>query len=114
MIAGPHSFTPSNSNPSVKQHRARYIMRCLALSADWGAPVEVTERAMAIYLDRLDRALARSIWCGGVATAWWKRGDGMVANAWPGTVSQFEHVIARSDPAESFAKVAATAGARSM
>ncbi|APE37167.1 monooxygenase [Nocardia mangyaensis] len=114
MIAGPHSFTPSNSNPSVKQHQARYIMRCLALSADCGAPVEVTERAMAIFLARLDRALARTIWCGGVATAWWKRGDGTVTNAWPGTVSQFEHAIAHTDPAESFAKVAATVGARAL
>ncbi|MFC9471012.1 flavin-containing monooxygenase [Nocardia sp. NPDC056952] len=112
MIAGPHSFTPSNSNPSVKQHQARYITRCLALSADRGAPVEVTERAMARYLDRLDHALAQTIWCEGAATAWWKRADGTITNAWPGTVSEFEHEIVGSDPAESFAKVAATTGAR--
>ncbi|TCJ94989.1 flavin-containing monooxygenase [Nocardia alba] len=103
MIAGPHSFTPSNSNPSVKHHQARYIMRCLALSADRGAPVEVTESAMARYLDRLDHGLARTVWCDGVARAWWKRADGTITNAWPGTVGEFEDAIVGSDPAESFA-----------
>ncbi|MEV4156835.1 NAD(P)/FAD-dependent oxidoreductase [Nocardia salmonicida] len=112
MIAGPHSFTPSNSNPTIKQHQAGYIMRCLALGARSGAPMEVTERALASYLDRLDRALARTVWCDGVATAWWKRVDGTVTNAWPGTVREFEHAIVHSDPAESFTKVTANTGAR--
>ncbi|MFD4352583.1 flavin-containing monooxygenase [Nocardia sp. NPDC058518] len=112
MIAGPHSFTPSNSNPSLKQHQARYIMRCLALSTGLGAPLEVTERAMATYLDRLDHALAQTIWCGGVATAWWKRADGTITNAWPGTVSEFENAITASDPSTSFASVDANAEAR--
>ncbi|MFD4462107.1 flavin-containing monooxygenase [Nocardia sp. NPDC058480] len=111
MIAGPHSFTPSNSNPSMKQHQARYIMDCLALSSASGAPVEVTERAMATYLDRLDRALAQTIWRDGVATAWWKRADGTITNAWPGTVSEFEHAISECDPSASFAQAAANAGA---
>ncbi|MEU4711635.1 hypothetical protein AB0G00_34955 [Nocardia salmonicida] len=112
MIAGPSSFTPSNSNPTIKQHQARYITRCLALSADWGAPVEVTERAMARYLDRLDHALARTIWGDGAASAWWKSADGTITNAWPETLREFEHAIADSDPAESFAKVAVIVGAR--
>jgi cation diffusion facilitator CzcD-associated flavoprotein CzcO len=108
MIAGPHSFTPSNSNPTIKQHQARYITRCLALSTDWGVAVEVTERAMARYLDRLDHALAQTVWCDGAATAWWKRADGTVTNAWPRTVSEFEHEIVGSDPAESFAEASSS------
>ncbi|MFC9965669.1 flavin-containing monooxygenase [Nocardia ignorata] len=111
MIAGPHSFTPSNSNPSMKQHQARYIMRCLALGSGLGAPIEVTERAMASYLDQLDHALAQTVWCDGVATAWWERADGTVTNAWPGTVREFEHAINESDLAASFAEVTANAGA---
>ncbi|MFD8101055.1 hypothetical protein ACFV24_16065 [Nocardia fluminea] len=95
----------------MKQHQARYIVCCLALSARSGAPMEVTERAMASYLDRLDRALAQTVWCDGVATAWWKRADGTITNAWPGTVREFEHAIADSDPDESFASVASTARA---
>ncbi|NKX91236.1 flavin-containing monooxygenase [Nocardia coubleae] len=109
MIAGPHSFTPSNSNPSFKQHQARYIARCLALSTDRGAPLEVTEQAMANYLERLDRALAWTIWCDGVAGAWWKRADGTITNAWPETAREFENALGANGPAESFARVEANA-----
>lgn len=105
MIAGPHSFTPSNSNPSIKQRQARYILRCLALSTRWDAPVEVTGWAMANYLEHLDQGLARSVWSDGVATPWWKRADGTITNAWPGSISGFERAIHASDPVASFMKV---------
>lgn len=111
MIAGPHSFTPSNSNPSMKEHQAQFIMRCLALSAGLAVPVEVTEWAMTNYLDTLDNALARTIWRNGVATSWWKQPDGTITNAWPGTVGEFETAIAESDPFASFAMVASSARA---
>ncbi|GEM29058.1 monooxygenase [Nocardia neocaledoniensis NBRC 108232] len=114
MIAGPNSFTPSNSNPSIKHHQARYIMRCLALSARWGAPVEVTDRAMAGYVEELDWGLARSVWSDGVATPWWKRSDGVITNVWPAAVRGFERAILASDPAASFIKVENMAASRSF
>ncbi|MFF5037500.1 flavin-containing monooxygenase [Nocardia salmonicida] len=105
MIAGPNAFTPSNSNPSMKLHQARYIMRCLDLSDRVGAPVEVSEQAMAAYLDRLDRALARTVWRDGVHT-WWKQADGTTTNAWPGTVAEFGRALQQHEPDDSFRIVA--------
>ena len=70
--------------------------------------MEVTESAMARYLDRLDHGLARTVWCDGVARAWWKRADGTITNAWPGTVGEFEDAIVGSDPAESFAEASSS------
>ncbi|MFC9962805.1 flavin-containing monooxygenase [Nocardia ignorata] len=102
LIAGPHSFTPTNSNPAVKQHQVRYIMRCLALSARLREPIEVTEQAMATYLDHLDDALDRTVWRVGNATTWWKTADGTVTNAWPGTVAAFGKALAGNNPALSF------------
>ncbi|MGW5569761.1 flavin-containing monooxygenase [Nocardia thailandica] len=101
MIAGPNSFTAANSNPTMKLLQARYILRCLQFSSRMGAPVEVTEQAMADYLDQLDEAMARTVWHGGVRT-WWTQADGIVTNAWPGTVEQFERALAQHDPVGTF------------
>ncbi|WP_280186818.1 MULTISPECIES: flavin-containing monooxygenase [Nocardia] len=103
MIAGPNSFTPANSNPSIKDFQARYIVRCLELSARLGAPIEVTAPAMATYRGWLDSAIADTVWPTGVP-AWFKRADGEVTNPWPGTVAQFGRMT-RQDPASSFAPV---------
>ncbi|MGY1965550.1 flavin-containing monooxygenase [Nocardia gipuzkoensis] len=101
MIAGPNSFTPANSNPSIKAFQARYIIRCLQLSARLGAPIEVTSPAMAAYRGWLDKAIADTVWPTGVP-AWFKRVDGAVTNPWPGTAAQFDRMT-RQDPATSFA-----------
>ncbi|KAF0844849.1 flavin-containing monooxygenase [Nocardia caishijiensis] len=103
LIAGPHSFTPTNSNPAVKQHQVRYIMRCLTLGARLREPIEVTEKAMVSYLDHLDEALDRTIWPWGTASTWWKNADGTVTNAWPETVAAFGKALAGNDPSLSFA-----------
>ncbi|MFC9964423.1 flavin-containing monooxygenase [Nocardia ignorata] len=109
MIAGPHSFTPSNSNPSVKQHQARYILRCLELSARLGSPIEVTAAAMTTYQQHLDTELAQTVWPRGVQS-WFKRSDGQITNPWPGTVREFGRRLELANPAEAFADVVVEAG----
>ncbi|HWO66485.1 MAG TPA: NAD(P)/FAD-dependent oxidoreductase [Umezawaea sp.] len=105
LIAGPHSFTPANSNPSMKEHQVRYITNCLALAARLGAPVAVTPTAMAGYRRWLDAALARTVWPDGVPS-WFKRGsDGPVTNPWPGGVREFARRLDAHDPADTFTPV---------
>ncbi|WP_280470638.1 flavin-containing monooxygenase [Nocardia farcinica] len=101
MVAGPHSFTPANSNPAMKEHQVRYIMRCLDLSDRLGMPIEVDSAAMAAYRAWLDQALAQTVWPDGVP-AWWRRTDGQITNPWPGTVAEFAGALARHHPAEVF------------
>lgn len=105
LIAGPHSFTPANSNPSMKDHQVRYIMGCLDLAARLGAPVAVTPAAMAGYRRWLDTALARTVWPDGVPS-WFKRdSDGPVTNPWPSSVREFERRLHAHDPADTFVEV---------
>jgi cation diffusion facilitator CzcD-associated flavoprotein CzcO len=103
MIAGPNSFTPANSNPAIKDFQARYIVRCLQLSARLGNPIEVTPAAMAAYRRWLDSAIAATVWPTGVPT-WFKRADGEVTNPWPGSAARFDRMT-RRDPAACFAAV---------
>ncbi|MDQ2589046.1 flavin-containing monooxygenase [Saccharothrix yanglingensis] len=105
LIAGPHSFTPTNSNPSMKEHQVRYIMRCLELNARLGAPTAVTPAAMAAYRRRLDAALARTVWPGGVRS-WFKLdSDGPVTNPWPAGARKFARLLDAHAPADAFTAV---------
>ncbi|WP_209887371.1 flavin-containing monooxygenase [Nocardia goodfellowii] len=99
MIAGPHSFTPANSNPLMKDVQARYIVRCLRLAARRGAPIEVSEAAMTKYRAWLTTAMAATVWPQGAAS-WFKSAE-RVTNPWPSTVREFEQRLAHS-PAYSF------------
>lgn len=100
LIAGPHSFTPANSNPSLKADQARYIAACIALADRWGTPIEVATTAMSAYRVWLDAQLARTVWPTGVPS-WFKRADGEVTNAWPATARAF-HRMTSTDPARAF------------
>ena len=105
LVAGPHSFTPANSNPSMKEHQVRYIMSCLEQAARLGEPTTVTPAAMAAYRRWLDRALARTVWPDGVRS-WFKHSsDGPVTNPWPASARKFEQLLGARSPAESFAPV---------
>ncbi len=103
LIAGPNSFTPSNSNPTLKAHQSRYIRECLELSARLGSPVEITSEAMSAFGGWLDQQVAASIWPGGVPT-WFKRADGQVTNPWPATVAEFGRQLRRYRPESAFGR----------
>ncbi|MFC9898106.1 flavin-containing monooxygenase [Nocardia sp. NPDC127579] len=106
MIAGPHSFTPANSNPLMKDVQARYILRCLRLSNRRRAPIEVAEAAMTDYRAWLDTAMTGTVWPAGAAS-WFKSAE-RVTNPWPGTVREFEQRLAH-DPADAFVTAPVTA-----
>ncbi|MGW5571688.1 flavin-containing monooxygenase [Nocardia thailandica] len=101
LIAGPNSFTPANSNPSIKARQTRYIRACLEYGAEVGGPVEIEPAAMAEFRRWLDARLADSVWSGGVPT-WFTRADGQITNPWPGTVREFGRRLARHHPSRVF------------
>ncbi|MFI8977501.1 flavin-containing monooxygenase [Nocardia asteroides] len=106
FIAGPNSFTPSNSNPSIKAHQARYIRACLNYSSSLGTPVEVTPEAMNRYRTWMERRLAETVWAQGVP-AWFTRSDGQITNPWPDTVGTFKRRLAHNRPTAAFEPVTA-------
>ncbi|MGF0320659.1 flavin-containing monooxygenase [Nocardia fluminea] len=104
FIAGPNSFTPSNSNPSIKAIQTRYIRGCLEHSVQLGRPTEVSPDAMASFQEWLEAEVAASVWPDGVRT-WFKTEDGQVTNPWPSTVRGFGRQLARYRPADAFNQV---------
>ncbi|MBF6370798.1 NAD(P)/FAD-dependent oxidoreductase, partial [Nocardia puris] len=111
LIAGPHSFTPANSNPALKRHQARYIMRCLELTARLGAPIEVAPASMANYRRWLNTELARTVWPDGVPSWFKRRSDGQITNPWPASAREFGRLLDRHHPADTFTEVSVAAGA---
>lgn len=101
LIAGPNSFTPANSNPTIKAHQTRYIRACLEYSAELGAPVEIAPAAMAEFRSWLDARLADTVWARGVRT-WFTRADGRITNPWPASVREFGRRLGRHRPAGTF------------
>ncbi|MBF6229280.1 NAD(P)/FAD-dependent oxidoreductase [Nocardia abscessus] len=117
LIAGPHSFTASNSNPTMKQFATRYILRGIQLRSQLGTPIEVSAHAMRRYRTWLETAMARTVWPKGVPS-WFKTEAGRVTNPWPATARAYDRMTC-TDPAEVFVSVptsrmppASTAGSR--
>ncbi|MGN2636893.1 flavin-containing monooxygenase [Nocardia takedensis] len=104
LIAGPNSFTPAGSNPTMKQYQIDYIVECLRWREQLdGAAIEVGPVAMAQYQRWLRRALSKTIWTGPV-DSWFKHANGRVVNPWPGTTKEFARML-HHHPAEAFTPV---------
>ncbi|MBH0775336.1 flavin-containing monooxygenase [Nocardia bovistercoris] len=105
LIAGPNSFTPAGSNPTMKEYQIDYILECLRWHEQLGGPaVEVGPVAMANYQRWLRRAIAKTVWSGPVHS-WYKHVNGRVVNPWPGTTRDFARMLAHH-PVEAFTAVA--------
>ncbi|MFI9507349.1 flavin-containing monooxygenase [Nocardia sp. NPDC052566] len=110
LVAGPNSFTPAGSNPSLKAFQTRYIIAGIHLSERLGAPIEVSPEAMARYQRWLRAAIARTVWPTGTHS-WFKNSTGVVTNPWPLSSKAFDRAT-RTDPAPAFIPVEATAKSR--
>ena len=109
LIAGPNSFTPAGSNPTMKEYQIGYIMECLRWREEIDAPaIEVGATAMARYRNWLQGAIAKTIWTGSV-NSWFKHANGRVVNPWPGTTRSFARMLAHH-PADAFTVVPAGTG----
>ncbi len=107
LIAGPNSFTPAGSNPTMKECQIAYIVECLRWQRELGGPaIEVGPVAMANYQRWLRSALAKTVWSGPV-DSWFKHANGRVVNPWPGTTREFARMLDHH-PAEAFTAVAGT------
>ncbi|WP_040718712.1 flavin-containing monooxygenase [Nocardia veterana] len=104
LLAGPNSFNPAGSNPTMKEYQIDFILRCLRWRQQIGAAaVEVRPEAMAAYREWLDRALAGTVWSAQVPN-WYRHDSGAVTNPWPASARTFARML-RRPPASSFASV---------
>ncbi|MET7767553.1 NAD(P)/FAD-dependent oxidoreductase [Nocardia sp. NPDC005366] len=104
LIAGPNSFTPAGSNPTMKEYQIGYILDCLRWREEIGAAaIEVGVTAMARYRCWLRRSMAKTIWSGSI-DSWFKHSSGRVVNPWPSTTRAFARML-QHDPAEAFTAV---------
>ncbi|MGV9678407.1 flavin-containing monooxygenase [Nocardia sp. NPDC003482] len=106
LIAGPNSFTPAGSNPTLKEHQIAYIIDCLRWRERTGAAaIEVGEVAMRRYRRWLKRSLAATVWPDGVRS-WYRHPSGRVTNPWPASTRAFARML-RAPVDQTFVPVAA-------
>ncbi|WP_280443401.1 flavin-containing monooxygenase [Nocardia brasiliensis] len=103
MIAGPNGFSPAGSNPAMKEHEIGMILRSLRWRETINAAaIDVTPAAMAESQQRLDQALARTVWSS--TASWYRHVGGRITNPWPGTIRSYGRALSGS-PAEWFEPV---------
>ncbi|MCP2279138.1 flavin-containing monooxygenase [Nocardia amikacinitolerans] len=104
LIAGPNTFNPAGSNPTMKECQVDFIVRCLRWRAELGAAaIEVTPEATLDYQRWLGKAMSATVWPT-VERSWYKHCTGRVTNPWPASARAFGKML-RRHPAESFAVV---------
>ncbi|TQM31730.1 flavin-containing monooxygenase [Nocardia bhagyanarayanae] len=104
LIAGPNTFNPAGSNPTMKECQVDFIVRCLRWRAELGAAaIEVTAEAAHSHQLWLAKAMAKTVWPA-MEQSWYKHGAGRVTNPWPASARAFGKML-RRHPAESFTVV---------
>ena len=64
------------------------------------ASVEVTQPARNAYMDYARAELELEVWALGGCTSWYQDGHGELTTMWPGTMREYEHLMARFEPAD--------------
>ncbi|WP_051162252.1 flavin-containing monooxygenase [Nocardia brevicatena] len=104
LIAGPNTFNPAGSNPTMKEYQIDYIIRCLRWREEIGAAaIEVDTDAMLAHQSWLDRALRRTVWAA-TGSSWYKHSSGRITNPWPASAREYARML-RHSPGESFGPV---------
>jgi cation diffusion facilitator CzcD-associated flavoprotein CzcO len=104
IVAGPNTFNPAGSNPTMKEFQIAYIMECLRWRDGIGAAaIEVSAEAAQNYRLWLDRAIAQTVWPTSVAS-WYKHESGRITNPWPTSARTFARLL-RGHPKEAFEAV---------
>jgi cation diffusion facilitator CzcD-associated flavoprotein CzcO len=104
LIAGPNTFLSTGSNPGMKEHQVRYIMKCIRWQDESDLPaIEVNPGAAARYRQWLDRELDATV-LGTDVPSWYKDATGVITNPWPTSAREFARMTA-THPAESFHSV---------
>ncbi|MEV4237095.1 NAD(P)/FAD-dependent oxidoreductase [Nocardia sp. NPDC049737] len=106
LLAGPNTFNPAGSNPTMKEHQIDYIIQCLRWRDEIGATaIEVDNEAMQTHQRWMHKAIAETVWPE-AGPSWYKHPSGAVTNPWPATGRRFDQRL-RHPPAESFHAVPA-------
>jgi hypothetical protein len=77
------------------------VLRALAeLDARGARTLEPAPAAERVYGDRLQRALARSVWQTGGCVSYYQDAGGVNTTIWPHRAAAFARAVRRLDPAE--------------
>jgi cation diffusion facilitator CzcD-associated flavoprotein CzcO len=64
------------------------------------ASVEVTQPAQNAYMDRARAEVSSTVWALGGCTSWYQGRHGELTAMWPGTMSEYERLMAQFEPAD--------------
>jgi cation diffusion facilitator CzcD-associated flavoprotein CzcO len=101
VLVGPNTALGHNSMVYVIEAQIRYALQALAeLAARGSRTLEATPEAGRAYAERLDGALARSVWQTGGCVSYYQAADGANPTIWPHSAVAFARTVRRLDPAE--------------
>ncbi|MCM6774440.1 NAD(P)/FAD-dependent oxidoreductase [Nocardia sp. CDC159] len=102
LLAGPNSFNPAGSNPTMKEAQSDYILKCLRWQKESNADaLEVSALADARYRQWLDQSLAKTVWPR-VTSSWYRHPNGRITNPWPATAHRYERTLRSATPEHNF------------
>lgn len=98
VMTGPN-YQASGSIIGVIEAQSGYIARLMDLADTLGTPaIVVTDEAQDRFNDRLQQMMSASVWeAGGCHSFYRIGGTGRVAVKWPGSLAEFEDLVARVD-----------------
>jgi cation diffusion facilitator CzcD-associated flavoprotein CzcO len=98
LMYGPNTNQGGNSILLILEAQAQFVASAMeAMAARGAGTVEVTEAAMARYLDQLRRDLGATVWTGG-CTSYFHNGAGDVVTQLPHTSGWYRETTERIDP----------------
>jgi cation diffusion facilitator CzcD-associated flavoprotein CzcO len=101
LITGPNTQA-SGSIIGVIEAQTDFVARLMDdADARGAASVAVTPAAQAAFDEELTEMMSRSVWEVGGCESWYRiGGNGRVVTKWPGSLDEFERVLARVDDAD--------------
>lgn len=99
VMTGPN-YQASGSIIGIIEAQSRYIADLMDLADERGAAaLVVTDTAQAEFNERLQEMMSRTVWEAGGCHSWYRvGGTGRVAVKWPGSLAEFEQMVAEIKP----------------
>jgi cation diffusion facilitator CzcD-associated flavoprotein CzcO len=110
LLLGPSTGLGHNSVLLMIEAQISYLRQALRHRREHGlAALEATAEAQAAYAARLDRDTEGSVWTAGGCLSWYVDATGRNSTLWPNSVRSYQRRVARFDPGDYSAQVAAPA-----
>ena len=98
LLLGPNTGLGHTSVVLMAEAQAGYVIEALRHMRAWSlGALEVRPAAQAAFNDRVQRAMAGTVWTAGGCASWYLDGDGRNTTLWPDFSFRFRRLLRRFD-----------------